>query len=74
MRALRKVEAGPGARLEDVPIPTPGPGEVLMTGAVYHAMADMVQSELTTQSAVRGRSGRLEIYRMALLGGRGDLA
>jgi adenylate cyclase len=51
-----------------------GPGEVLMTGAVYHAMADMVQSELTTQSAVRGRSGRLEIYRMALLGGRGDLA
>ncbi len=51
-----------------------GPGEVLMTGAVYHAMANMVQSELTTQSAVRGRSGRLEIYRMSLLGGRGDLA
>lgn len=51
-----------------------GPGEVLMTGTVYRAMEDMLQSELTTQSAVRGRSGRLEIYRMSLLGGRGDLA
>src|SRR5438552_2289852 len=30
MRALRKVEAGPGARLEDVPIPSPDPGEVLI--------------------------------------------
>ena len=51
-----------------------GPGEVLMTGTVYRAMADMLQSELTSQSAVRGRSGSLEIYRMALLGGRGELA
>jgi adenylate cyclase len=51
-----------------------GPGEVLMTGTVYRAMENMLQSELTTQSAVRGRSGRLEIYRMSLLGGRGDLA
>jgi adenylate cyclase len=51
-----------------------GPGEVLMTGTVYRAMETMLQSELTTQSAVRGRSGRLEIYRMSLLGGRGDLA
>ena len=51
-----------------------GPGEVLMTGTVYRAMESMLQSELTTQSAVRGRSGRLEIYRMALLGGRSDLA
>ena len=51
-----------------------GPGEVLMTGTVYRAMEGMLQSELTSQSAVRGRSGRLEIYRMALLGGRGDLA
>ena len=51
-----------------------GPGEVLMTGAVYREVAAMLQSELTTQSAVRGRSGRLEIYRMALLGGRSDLA
>jgi adenylate cyclase len=51
-----------------------GPGEVLMTGTVYRAMESMLQSELTTQSAVRGRSGRLEIYRMSLLGGRGDLA
>ena len=51
-----------------------GPGEVLMTGTVYRAMAGMLQSELTSQSAVRGRSGRLEIYRMSLLGGRGDLA
>jgi adenylate cyclase len=50
-----------------------GPGEVLMTGTVYRAMAGMLQSELTTQSAVRGRAGRLEIYRMALLGGRSDL-
>ncbi|MHB8589698.1 MAG: adenylate/guanylate cyclase domain-containing protein [Candidatus Dormibacteraceae bacterium] len=51
-----------------------GPGEVLMTGTVYHAVAEMLQSELTNQSAVRGRSGSLEIYRMSLLGGRGALA
>ena len=51
-----------------------GPGEVLMTGTVYRAVAAMLQSELTNQSAVRGRSGSLEIYRMALVGGRGELA
>jgi len=51
-----------------------GPGEVLMTGTVYQAVADMLQSELTNQSTVRGRSGRLEIYRMSLLGDRCDLA
>ena len=51
-----------------------GPGEVLMTGTVYRQVADMLQSELTNQSAVRGRSGTLEIYRMSLLGGRGALA
>jgi adenylate cyclase len=51
-----------------------GPGEVLMTGTVYRAVATMLQSELTNQSAVRGRSGSLEIYRMALIGGRGELA
>ena len=51
-----------------------GPGEVLMTGTVYRAVATMLQSELTNQSAVRGRSGSLEIYRMALLGGRGEIA
>ena len=50
-----------------------GAGEVLMTGAVYEAVAGLLQSELTTQSAVRGRSGPLEIYRMSLLGGRGGL-
>ena len=51
-----------------------GPGEVLMTGTVYREVADMLQSELTNQSAVRGRSGTLEIYRMSLLGGRSELA
>ncbi|HVS47749.1 MAG TPA: adenylate/guanylate cyclase domain-containing protein [Candidatus Dormibacteraeota bacterium] len=51
-----------------------GPGEVLMTGTVYHAVAEMLKSELTNQSAVRGRNGSLEIYRMSLLGGRGALA
>jgi adenylate cyclase len=51
-----------------------GPGEVLMTGTVYREVANMLQSELTTQSSVRGRSGSLEIYRMSLLGGRGALA
>jgi adenylate cyclase len=50
-----------------------GPGQVLMTGQVYRAVSAMLQSELTTQSAVRGRAGTLEIYRMSLLGGRGDL-
>jgi adenylate cyclase len=48
-------------------------GEVLMTGVVYRDVADKLQSELTSQSAVKGRSGSLEIYRMALLGGRGAL-
>ena len=51
-----------------------GPGEVLMTGTVYREVAAMLQSELTNQSAVRGRSGILEIYRMSLLGGRSALA
>jgi adenylate cyclase len=51
-----------------------GPGEVLMTGTVYNEVAAMLQSELTNQSAVRGRSGVLEIYRMSLLGGRSALA
>jgi len=51
-----------------------GPGEVLMTGPVYDAVAGLLQSELTTQSAVRGRAGHLEIYRMSLLGGRGGLS
>jgi adenylate cyclase len=51
-----------------------GPGEVLMTGPVYRAVAGMLQSELTNQSSVRGRLGTLEIYRMALLGGRAELA
>ena len=50
-----------------------GPGEVLMTGTVYRAVASMLQSELTTRSSVRGRSGVLEIYRMSLLGGRAEL-
>jgi adenylate cyclase len=51
-----------------------GPGQVLMTGQVYRAVSAMLQSELTSQSAVRGRAGSLEIYSMSLLGGRGDLA
>jgi adenylate cyclase len=50
-----------------------GPGEVLMTGTIYHEVAAMLQSELTNQSAVRGRTGSLEIYRMSLLGGRSEL-
>ncbi len=51
-----------------------GQGQVLMTGQVYRAVSAMLQSELTSQSAVRGRAGSLEIYQMSLLGGRGDLA
>jgi adenylate cyclase len=51
-----------------------GPGEVLMTGTVYREVSAMLQSELTNQSAVRGRTGALEIYRMSLVGGRGALA
>jgi threonine 3-dehydrogenase len=30
MRALRKVRPGPGADLEEIPVPEPGPGEVLI--------------------------------------------
>jgi len=51
-----------------------GPGEVLMSGSAYRAVAAMLLSELTNQSAVRGRVGTLEIYRMSLLGGRGALS
>jgi adenylate cyclase len=51
-----------------------GPGEILMSGSAYRAVAAMLQSELTDQSAVRGRVGTLEIYRMSLLGGRGALS
>lgn len=51
-----------------------GPGEILMSGSAYQAVAAMLQSELTDQSAVRGRVGTLEIYRMSLLGGRGALS
>ena len=50
-----------------------GAGEVMMTGTVYRAVAGMLQSDLTTRSSVRGRSGVLEIYRMAMLGGRAEL-
>jgi class 3 adenylate cyclase len=52
---------------------TAAAGEVLMTGDVYREVADKLQSELTSESAVKGRSGSLEIYRMALIGGRGAL-
>jgi class 3 adenylate cyclase len=48
-------------------------GEVMMTGTVYRAVAGMLQSDLTTRSSVRGRSGVLEIYRMSILGGRAEL-
>ena len=48
-------------------------GEILMTGAVHSALADKLSSRLTDRSAVRGRTGSLSIYRMALLGGRGAL-
>jgi adenylate cyclase len=51
-----------------------GPGEVLMTGSVYREVSDMLKSELTNESAVRGRSGILEIHRISLLGGRSALA
>ena len=51
-----------------------GPGEILMSGSAYLAVANMLQSDLTDQSAVRGRVGTLEIYRMSLLGGRGALS
>jgi threonine 3-dehydrogenase len=30
MRALRKTSAGPGAELSEIPVPSPGPGEVLV--------------------------------------------
>src|SRR5258708_887323 len=51
-----------------------GPGEALMAGTCYSEVATLLQSELTNQSAVRGRSGVLQIYRMSLLGGRSALA
>ncbi|HSP10099.1 MAG TPA: adenylate/guanylate cyclase domain-containing protein [Candidatus Dormibacteraeota bacterium] len=51
-----------------------GPGEILMSGSAYRAVASMLKSDLTDRSAVRGRLGTLEIYRMSLLGGRGALS
>ena len=47
---------------------------VSASGTEALAVAGMLQSELTNRSIVRGRSGRLEIYRIPLLGGRGALA
>lgn len=44
------------------------PGEVLLTAGVYAAIADHVRAELVGLSAVRGRTGELEIYRISLLG------
>jgi hypothetical protein len=43
-----------------------------MTGEVYREVAAKLQSELTSESAVKGRTGSLEIYGMNLLRTRGS--
>ena len=44
-----------------------GPGEVLVAASVYQGAASSVRAELLGTSAVRGRAGEVELYRIALL-------
>jgi adenylate cyclase len=43
------------------------PGEVLLADSVYAGLAHTVRADLLGRSAVRGRDGELDIYRVAVL-------
>ncbi len=42
-------------------------GEVLMAGSVYHGLAGTVRADLLGRRAVRGREGKIELYRVAIV-------
>jgi class 3 adenylate cyclase len=42
------------------------PGEVLLAGSVYHGLAGTVRADLLGRLAVRGRAGKIDLYRVAL--------
>ena len=46
------------------------PGEVLLAGSVYENLAGTVRADLVGRSAVRGRDGELNVYRIAALDAR----
>jgi len=43
------------------------PGEVLLADSVYSGLAGTVRADLLGRSAVRGRDGELDVYRVAVL-------
>jgi adenylate cyclase len=43
------------------------PGEALLTASVYTGLASAVRADMLGRSAVRGRDGELDIYRIAVL-------
>lgn len=43
-------------------------GELLLTDSVYRAIADHIRADMAGLSAVRGRRGTVNIYRISLLG------
>jgi adenylate cyclase len=43
------------------------PGEVLMAGSVYHGLAGTVRADLLGRRAVRGRRGKIDLYRVAVV-------
>jgi adenylate cyclase len=43
------------------------PGEVLLADSVYTGLATTVRADLLGRSAVRGRDGELDVYRVAVL-------
>ena len=45
-------------------------GEVLLAGSVYENLAGTVRADLVGRSAVRGRDGELNVYRIAALDAR----
>lgn len=44
-----------------------GPGEVLLAKSTYEGVADKVRAELLGERAVRGRIGKISVYRLTLL-------
>jgi adenylate cyclase len=46
------------------------PGEVLLADSVYQGLAGTVRADMLGRSAVRGRDGELDVYRIAVLADR----
>ncbi|TME98589.1 MAG: adenylate/guanylate cyclase domain-containing protein [Chloroflexi bacterium] len=43
------------------------PGEVLLADSVYHGLAGTVRAELLGRRAVRGRAGKIRLYRVVIV-------